>query len=183
MRLFLGIMFDDEIKNRIRPVLDMLSAEAVHGKATDPENVHLTLIFLGDIEESRVDVIKKAIDVDAYAFDLWIRDLGHFESFRQGSTYYLGVEAVPDLLSLEAKLSDALHEEGFKVDRRTYHPHVTIGRKIELKDEDAMTRLMDNAPSIRFRVDAFHLVKSVRTSKKPVYETLMTVSLKDPDEA
>ncbi len=179
MRLFLGITFKDEIRDKIAPFLTQLTSESISGRAIAPENVHLTLIFLGDIDDSKIESLKDAIQVEACAFDLWIRDVGFFLSMRQGSTIYLGVEAVPDLMALEAKLQEALSSIGFKTDQRTYHPHVTIGRKIVFKTKDTLSRLREDAPSLRFYVQSFELIKSSLNGNKPIYETIASINLKD----
>lgn len=60
MRLFIAINFKDETKNSLSTVIDRLGSHVVKGNFTSEENLHLTLIFIG--ETSRIDRVKHAMD-------------------------------------------------------------------------------------------------------------------------
>lgn len=128
IRLFVGL----ELPEMVRTRLAFLCAGVPGARWVAPENMHMTLRFIGDVEEPVYDeVVDALLDVRAPAFDLVLRDFGTFEQGRIVHTLWMGVERNDALMNLQAKIDRAVMEAGFEPERRRYTPHVTLAR---LKD-------------------------------------------------
>ncbi|MBQ7720519.1 MAG: RNA 2',3'-cyclic phosphodiesterase [Clostridia bacterium] len=129
MRLFISINFDDTLKNEIISAQDQLRRYASRGNFSLSDNLHLTLVFIG--ETNRIKDVKEIIDgIDIAPFRI---DLGRPGVFRRdgGDIYWIGVTAEPGLYQLADFLQTRLREAGFDIERRPYKPHITIGRQVE----------------------------------------------------
>jgi 2'-5' RNA ligase len=98
------------------------------GRMHHPDDLHMTLVFLGMVEEERLPCIYQAADsIQASAFDLRIDRLGYWP--RPGIVW-CGPDSAPKALySLVGDLQQRLVDCGFTPERRSYKPHVTLYRK------------------------------------------------------
>lgn len=120
-RLFVAIDLPGELKAR----LSALRTAALPARWVEPEKLHLTLCFIGEVDESGAKAIDAALRrIDASGFSLTLKGIGHFH--RQ--TLWAGVESCPPLISLRAKIEDAIRRAGLPVETRRYVPHVKLAR-------------------------------------------------------
>ena len=128
-RLFFAVWPDDAAREKLAALAAEVVAEA-GGRAVPAANVHLTLEFLGEVEEGRIPGLHAAADsVAGRAFELRLDRLG---SFRRARVGWAGCARPPDrLLELQRELATALAAAGFALEDRPYAPHVTLARKIE----------------------------------------------------
>lgn len=132
MRLFIAINFEDEVKRGLLAMQRHLRDNAACGNFTRPENLHLTVVFIGETPPARLPDIQQVMEaVDTHAFTLTIRGLG---CFKRGGLYWAGVEAPPELPALHRQLSDSLTQQGFKIERKPYTPHLTLAREVMQKN-------------------------------------------------
>ena len=125
MRLFIAIHFSSEIKNILLSAIDELKQQTVSGSFTSPENLHLTLAFIG--ESDRISEIRAAIDrCAAPPFEMVVSGTGHF-----GSIYWVGIEHNPKLKALAENLQAELRQSGFEIENREFKPHITLARQVE----------------------------------------------------
>lgn len=152
MRLFIAINFNDEIKKLLSKAADELKNLSVSGSFTRPENLHLTLIFIG--ETDRLSDIKHCLDsVECPPFKVAVGSAyGCF-----GTTLWAGVKADEELNFLVKTLRRALLEKGFKIDERRFKPHVTLARSTS----DCPTAEM-SLSSAAMVVNSISLMKSER---------------------
>ena len=104
-----------------------------------PDNIHLTLKFLGEVKEDRIDGIIKAVrDVcDRYGqLRLEVRGLGVFPNRRSPRVLWVDVPDDGLLAGLQKDIEEAMALAGFKSEKRGYTPHLTIGRFRSLKEKD-----------------------------------------------
>lgn len=170
MRLFIAILFSDGIKDKLCDAIDTLKQAAVRGNFTHRENLHLTLVFIG--ETNRENEIEKAIDaVSAQPFTL---SIGGFGKFRRngGDIYWAGVKPSNELQHVYRQLYTALTAADFKLENREYRPHLTLGREVTLPDgwdkKDTDSALQD----VSMPVTAIHLMKSERFGGKLTYTSI-----------
>ncbi|MFQ5922132.1 MAG: RNA 2',3'-cyclic phosphodiesterase [Anaerolineales bacterium] len=134
MRTFVAI----EIPEPLGANLDR-SVEALRSGLADdlvrwirPGSMHLTLKFLGEIEQQQVFAVQKILDEVAEGssrFVLEIKGFGCFPNRKRPRVLWVGFEpAGDDLLQLQTVLANRLEKIGFEGERRDYHPHLTIGR-------------------------------------------------------
>lgn len=125
MRLFVAINFSDEVKSVLLSAIEELKAQEVSGNFTSPDNLHLTLAFIG--EAGDISAIRTTIDRCAVpAFELAVSGSGHF-----GSVYWVGIENNPKLKALAENLQNELRACGFNIEEREFKPHITLARRLE----------------------------------------------------
>jgi 2'-5' RNA ligase len=135
------------------------------GRALPARNIHLTLVFLGDVERARVTRFESlARDVVAPAFELAVDRVRYW---RHNRIVWAGVaHCPPAALSLVEQLAAAAAGEGIEVDRRPYVPHVSLLRDARRAPAEAAV------PLIRWPVARFALVESVARERGRAYEPL-----------
>ena len=143
-----------------------------------PENVHLTLKFLGDVREENLDGLRAALgEVCAgYApFDVVLAGLGAFPSARRAKVLWAGVGAGSyQLRSLATDVDAALAPLGFEHEKRPYVPHLTLGR---VRGRPVSLDLPSGAGGMGFRVRQVELMESTLTPEGAIYETLGVFAL------
>jgi len=134
MRIFIGIDFGEGQKEAIRKVQDSLRNIA-QGRFTRVQNLHLTLNFLGDVNEAKLSDVFRAVDeaaAEISSFSLSLGKLGQFPSGRR-KIIWLGIDNSGELYKLYDRLSEKLSKIGFRKEDRTYSPHLTLAREAKLE--------------------------------------------------
>ena len=130
MRLFIAINFSRETKDKLTTLQSTLRDRSKQGSFTAPENLHLTLSFLGDCNPSQADAIKSAMDATSFEpFDMKINHIGYFKR-DGGDTWWAGMDESKPLFDLHRKLTQNLSAVGFKPEKRKYTPHITLARRV-----------------------------------------------------
>lgn len=172
MRLFIAINFDDRVKGVLKSAQAGLRRHSLSGNFTKEENLHLTLVFLGETSTDRLAQIRGVMDgVAVSPFTVDIRGVGRFRRDR-GDIWWMGVEKSGELLELHSMLSGGLARCGFSLRDQKFTPHLTLAREVSMEDENA--RFSDDIPGVSFEVSRISLMKSERISGRlkytPVYE-------------
>jgi 2'-5' RNA ligase len=166
MRLFVAINFDTTTKSRLHSLRDELRAHAAHGNFSLPENLHLTLAFLGECDAKQAAAAKAAMDaVHFEAFDLTIERVGCFKR-DGGDVFWAGAREDKPLLDLQRDLTEKLFAAGFSLDRRRYSPHITLGLEVVT---DWSPRRIEAFGETVSRID---LMKSERIQGKLTYTAI-----------
>ena len=130
MRLFIAINFIDETRKRLLAMRDELRSLSKRGNYSAPENLHLTLAFLGECDPRQTAVIKSIMDaIGLEPFQISIDRVGRFKR-DGGDIWWAGIKPAEPLSTLHGVLTDNLKNAGFILDKRKYNPHVTLGREI-----------------------------------------------------
>lgn len=168
MRLFTAILFSDEIKNSIYEAQQKMRLCFKKGAFTQCDNLHLTLIFLGEIMPERLDRVKEAVNaVNTEPFLLRIGGIGCFRRESGGNIYWAGVERTAQLSGLYEALYRELKARGFQVDNRPYRPHLTLVRQAVPKTGQDCEGL--DVPAMQMPVQKISLMKSERRDGRLVY--------------
>ena len=125
----------------------------------DPENYHLTLRFIGDIEARLADEIVAELDrIDRPGFTIALDGIAAFGS-KKPHSIYAGVTASPDLVELQADIDRLCRRLGVPADNRKFVPHVTVARLRQPKAEEVARylALRGNFRSTPFRASRFGL--------------------------
>lgn len=143
MRAFIAINLDPAVRERLyesaRPLRDM----SLPVRWVPAENLHLTLKFLGEVEENRRPGIESAVGeaLSGYAaFDLALEGFGAFPSLRRPRVLWVGIHPAPTLEAVQAAVESAMSELGFPRETRDFHPHLTLGR---VRRDTSPSRFMD----------------------------------------
>lgn len=129
MRLFVAVNLPPAEQNRIRQAAAPL--RRLSGvRWTNSDSLHITLKFLGSVEETRVPAIIAALcgaGGEARPFDLALRGFGAFPDLRRPRIFWVGATG-PGILKLQSVVEEWIGPLGFPGEARPFHPHVTIGR-------------------------------------------------------
>lgn len=169
MRLFIAINFEDQIKEKIQEIINELEKSSIQGRFVSKDHLHLTLEFLGEIPDERVDVIKKIMDeANLNPFTLKLSGVGYFKR-PQGNIYWLGLEENQNLMDTQKTIHKLLADQGFKLENRPYRPHITLGRKVKLKDTFNYKIVDEKIKYLKIDVNKIDLVKSETINGKLIY--------------
>jgi 2'-5' RNA ligase len=163
MRLFAAINFNDNTVCGLLALRDELRAKSQRGNFSRPENLHLTLTFLGECDQKQFAAAKSAMDsVSFEPFDVTVERIGNF----RGDLWWAGCKATPLLLAVQRALSDSLRNAGFTIESRGYSPHITLGREVVTDAEPWQIEPFGETVS---RID---LMKSERIGGKLTYTAI-----------
>lgn len=174
MRLFLGIGFSNEIKIKINEVEEVVKSKITSGNPVPMENHHITIHFLGSIDEDRLEKLKEILETAASQlkpFDLQFDSLGLF-SKRKGNIIWLGIKNNEELQKCHAILKDLLLANGFNAESMPYTPHITLIRNAKIDREIFnLEKINDETPKISELIDVHRLVlfESTRVDEKLCY--------------
>jgi len=178
MRLFIAINFDGQVKSNIDNIIKIIEKYANQGRFVKKEHLHLTLEFLGEIAEERVEDITSAMEVlNSAPFTISLSSIGFFKG-RDGHIYWLGITENKDLMDMQEELHDLLLERAFKLENRKYKPHVTIGRKVKMVNAFNLDELKESIREIQIPVNSIELMKSERIDGKLVYTEIFSKALR-----
>ncbi|MBU0627728.1 MAG: RNA 2',3'-cyclic phosphodiesterase [Nanoarchaeota archaeon] len=169
MRLFIAIDFD-EIKANLSEIQSKIDTSLA--KLNPSSAFHLTLKFLGEIGDDKVDLIKQKLSsVKFNQFQLTTSSIGVFPYEEFIKVIWLGVKPDEQVKELQNNIENELKEFNFKKDF-DFHPHITLARVKFVKDKSGLNK---NLKDIKIEpktitVDNFRLVKSTLTQEGPVYE-------------
>lgn len=131
MRLFFAINLPPGEQDRLYRATARLRAANIPVRWVPPQNLHLTLQFLGSVAERRIAEVQEA-GARAVAgiapFEARLGGIGAFPNARRPRVIWVGVEKAEPLLQLHAALEQALAPLGFAPEERGFQPHVTLGR-------------------------------------------------------
>ena len=174
MRLFIAINFSNETKDKLIAAQRLLKNHALKGNFTRPENLHLTLIFLGETMQSRLGTIKQAIDsIEGKAFELSTTGLGRFRR-SGGDIWWVDIDGCPMLTKIYNTLADSLTTSGFVIEKREFKPHLTLAREVSLKNDENMPQKTD---LFNITVDRISLMKSERINGTLTYTEIYNKNL------
>jgi len=184
-RAFISIdIEDEEVVNRIVEVQERLKASGADLKLVEPENVHLTLKFLGDIPESRVTDVVNAMEKAAETvepFTMRLKGIGVFPNPNYVRVVWIGVEEGSDeTKAMAAVLEQELGRMGFRRERKDFVPHVTVARVRSGRNKDRLIeaiRELSNVEVGEVEVDRIRLKKSILRPQGPEYHTVEEVEI------
>ena len=131
MRLFTAINVNGETRARLVKMAKKLRAGSSRGNFSLPENMHLTLVFIGECTSAQAAVINDIIAKTRFEpFEMKINRAGYFSRPGGGQIWWAGVDGGKHLTELRRSIADKLSQAGFDVDKRDYNPHITLGREI-----------------------------------------------------
>ena len=168
LRLFVGIEFPPELKLH----LSMFETTLPGAKWVDAGNFHLTLRFIGEVDEGvAADIDEVLARVKARRFTLQLAGTGVFGGGKPRALW-VGVERHPDLVALRDRIEQALIRIGLEPEQRKFAPHVTLARLRDAPPGQLGEFLAAHAQfrAAPLRVDRFSLIASFPTKAGSIYE-------------
>ena len=176
IRLFVALALPTEI----RSVLTQLVGGIPGARWLPPENYHLTLRFIGEVELWQAEDIDHALGmIRSRPFNLVLRGVDAFEKSGRFSTLWVGVEKNEELNLLQSKIEGALQRIGLSADRKRFAPHVSLARVDKTLPEKVIayvqTHNLFRAPTVS--VEQFTLFSSRLGKEAAVYSPEVTYDL------
>lgn len=164
MRLFIAVELSSEAREHLRVHARALHDSAEGWRWTPPEQWHLTLAFLGNVDPGRLDELHSRMRLAARRhdpFDLRLEGMGAFDSVRRARVVWAGLGGDRDALAaLAATVQAGARRAKVPVEERRFRPHVTLGRRrqpTDLREARALDPAFAGPP---WRVPEFVLVES-----------------------
>ena len=188
IRAFIAIEIPSDIKTALKDLQSRLKSGNPNSiKWVEPENIHLTLKFLGNIHASQIDPVTSAMQTSVSAvhpFSLQIQALGAFPNFGRPQVLWVGLNGdLNVLLNLQHVLDLNLSRFGFPADNRPFSAHLTLGRVRDTatlmeKQNVGKTLASDHFESnLGFEVQSLNLMQSQLSSSGPKHTCLNSVRL------
>jgi RNA 2',3'-cyclic 3'-phosphodiesterase len=179
-RLFIAI----ELPQAIRERLAGLKTDIPTARWVRPEQMHLTLRFIGaDVPSAQVEPISAALSlIQSSPFQISIEQVGSFPANkrRPPTVLWVGVRKQPLLKALYSQLESALVGLGFPTEERDFSPHITLARLKLYKSEAAVSEFLRQNADFRagtFIAERFALFSSTLTPDGPNYEQILEFAL------
>ena len=188
IRCFIAIELPDRIKDGLRQLESALRAnDPSRARWVDPDGIHLTLKFLGNVETARLQSVTGKMNEAAQTTDpfrLGIQELGAFPNLRRVQVVWVGIKgALERLQALQKALEAGMAEIGFPAENRPFTPHLTLSRLRETATTEQRQALGEFISELKietdlmFEVNSFSLMRSQLTSDGAVYSQLASIDL------
>jgi 2'-5' RNA ligase len=176
MRLFVAVEISDEVRRSLAAAQSRLRRTPARVGWVAPENIHLTLAFLGDVGADRIASLAAALDGvgrEFAPFGYTVAGLGCFGSRRAPRVLWAGVShGAEDLVRLQAQTAVALRALDVRLEDRPFSPHLTIGRVRSSRGAERLGPLLEaGAGEVFGTVDVARLLlmRSELRPQGPVY--------------
>ncbi len=188
LRAFIAIDLPQPFQDAIEKQTSRLRQAAGDGlvRWIPPQNIHLTLKFLGNIAASHMDFLKQLLHQTADShqpFDMQIGGIGSFPNSKLPRVLWAGVHAPADLASLQKTIETGAARLGYEKEARPFSPHLTLGRVRQGIDPRDLQKISAALNGIQIgnigsaRVDAVHLYKSELRPEGSLYTKLFSAPL------
>ena len=176
-RLFVAIDLPEQVKNSIREICSGLP----EARWVDVNQLHLTLRFIGDADDSLFAAIKESLaGVSESAFSLTLQGVGCFPPKKTPRVLWVGINRNDTLIRLASEVEQRLVGIGLQPERRSFSPHITIARFRDTSPHKAADYLTRNSlfKTEAFPVEEFYLYSSTLTPKGAVHRREATYLLR-----
>ncbi len=181
IRAFIAVDF--EASHELLGLIGGLRSSRARLRVVPPENLHITLKFLGGTEEGMVEPIVEVMEtsVEGVApFTLTLRGTGGFPSLRAPRVLWVGIHNGEPMSRVAQQLELGLAKLGFPRERRRFSPHLTLARVKGPQGRDDAVRLIERQRDTEFGLQSVEAIKLKRSELRPtgaVYSDIATVAL------
>ena len=183
IRAFIALELNKEVKKELANIQKKLKEIDGDIAWVDPENFHLSLNFLGNIDQGSVPTIEKILKnvcKKIKEFQLALDILGVFPYVSSPRVIWIGIGSGYNSVTLANTLIDAgLKENNFRIKEKHFHPHITLGRAKNIRDIDSFSKMIDTLkPHCRsIDIKKLTLFKSELNSDGAVYTKIAETNL------
>jgi 2'-5' RNA ligase len=143
LRTFIALELPEDLKEKLSQIQQIFIQNTGGIRWVKPENIHLTLKFLGSTSEDKVEEVFRILEQTVRGFPCFaftVSGLGAFPNPRNPKVIWAGIQANSQLFSFQKQLEDGLSSIGFSREKRSFSPHLTLGR---VKDPQVRKNLRD----------------------------------------
>lgn len=176
IRLFVAV----DIPEDIRILMCGMGGTIPGARPVPTEQLHLTLKFLGDVENSMLPDIREALGtINVTPFPLCLKGVGHFPPRGKPRVLWVGITPALEVTTLRNKVEKALADIGIPRDSRKFSPHITLARLKESPLARVTQFLAGNSlfETPAFTIREFHLYSSTLSSRGAVHTILASYPL------
>ena len=184
MKIFRGfIAIETKIQPKIADFVNQIKKTGANVKLVEPENMHLTLKFLGDTSERKIDNIEQIMREASSGtgpFEIQLKSTGVFPNENYIKVIWIGIQNGEKIASISRKIDEKMIGLGFKKENRSFSAHLTVARVKNAKNKDQLLQVIEEFKDTVFaeiKVNSLKLKKSDLTTKGPTYTTLKKVNL------
>lgn len=180
VRAFIAISCPDELKKAILEIQKSINKFG-RMRLVEPENIHMTLKFLGNVDDNKLNELINALDFisNNKKFEVSLKGVGAFPGPGYVRVLWLGVDKGSDRIQMIQKgIDDKLESYGFKKDNR-FHPHFTLARVKSIDKENIKRFLQENSDLEfgKFLIRRIDLMGSKLSPTGPTYSVTHTFEL------
>lgn len=182
VRLFIALLFPEPIKNALGELIDDLKPRGQGIKWVEWKNIHLTLKFIGEVPEKKIDRICEVLETvlaGRRKFEGRVAECGGFPNLRNPRVLWVGLDGTGPAVEIAKELNHRLIPVGIKSEKRGLSPHLTLGRIKKPADLSALAEYMEslNFDAGSVILDRVALVRSTLTPSGPIYENVKIYEL------
>jgi 2'-5' RNA ligase len=185
VRLFIAINLPADVRSEVVAATASLRTAAPEVAWISDQRLHLTLKFLGDVDEARLDELSAALAAVAgqhRELVMTVGGVGAFPNFRRARVVWIGIGQEARLELLHHDIELACESLGFDVEGRAFRPHLTLGRVKHMLPEQRLRMLSRVGKQIDFRTDfvvrSVDLMSSELSQSGPTYRTVVSAALR-----
>ena len=176
MRVFIALNIPDKTRDNLERSASQFKDMATGGNFTKKENYHITLHFLGNVDERNLIYIQSAMDA-VKRLPAPKLSVSQFAVLRASNVVCAKFNKCESLTTLHEALANGLEQSGFTVEHRAYRPHVTIIRKYAFSLPFSEVTKSVDVYNMPFDAPELVLYESELTRDGPIYTPLYTVTL------
>ena len=172
MRCFLAIDLNYECRDYLFKLQKEFS-KYLKSKWVEKKNLHLTLKFLGDLDENKLETVKRILsEIKVKKFKIYLNELGVFPNENVINIIWVGLKPERDIMNLQKRIDEVLLDL-FSKDQK-FLSHITLGRVKFIKNKEKLKGILKETKinKIEFEVNKFRLYKSELTKNGPRYYVL-----------
>jgi 2'-5' RNA ligase len=184
LRTFIAIPLSSEIQQFLSQVQDHLKKLDCNIKWVNPENIHLTLKFLGDVKPKKIDAIKQTLEELAKnmrPINIELTQIGAFPNAKNPHVLWIGIkDDEHQIARFASSVEDNFGKIGFKKEKKPFSPHITLGRIRSPKNIQLLSEAISNYAlpvDLKQIAQNITLYKSTLTPAGPIYEPLHSADL------
>jgi 2'-5' RNA ligase len=175
MRVFIAVDVPNEIRKALGEVQRALRPLSNSARWVAPESIHVTLRFLGEVPDKRLDDINTALTGLTWKpFTITVHGVGFFPGTRSPRVFWAGMEA-PTMKGLAEQLDTRMERLGFEKEKRAFRPHITMTRAKSTRIDSSLVSAAakyEEHDFGSFAVDRIFLFKSTLKPSGAVHEKL-----------
>lgn len=179
MRLFVALEIPSAVRENLAALIRELRTLAPQAKWVRAENLHVTLKFIGEVPDTKLEAIRTALASvrSNLPVTLGFRGVGFFPDGKHPRVFWAGIEASANLKALVANLESATEKFEIPREKRPFSPHLTLARFESPKLTDPFRAAIATNVVHDFgssRTNQFHLIESKLKSAGAEYTTLQS---------
>ena len=179
MRLFVALEIPATVRQNLATLLNSFRAITKEPRWVQAQNLHVTLKFLGEVADGKLDAVRSALGVirSDNAVALEFRGLGFFPNEKHPRVFWAGMEASQNLKTLAEAIEGAMEKLGIPREKREFSPHLTLARFERPRLPEDLRKLIADHQQRAFgslRTNEFHLILSKLKAAGAEYTTVAT---------